>query len=186
VQLSVNARMTLQDEADVEALAQVVGARASAGADHVAAVAARRLADQLSFGTAGTDIVAGMADAGLLVRQGGETIRRSPELRSAIVVVAGGPGEPALEPEWFLVPLVERLALNGQAVAASEPRASDYEFVTVVRSDEVGARIVTQDNVDELPGEVGLVLGLELLLVEGEPGHYGVKAGATDLLPTAP
>jgi hypothetical protein len=45
---------------------------------------------------------------------------------------------------------------------------------------------VTQDNVDQLPGEISLVLAVEDLLDEGEPGHYGVKSGATGLMPPLP
>lgn len=186
MQLSLNARMSLASEADAEALAELLGLRPAADPGQVAEVAARRLADQLSFGTEGTDVMAGMGEMGLLVHQGDETLPRLPESRFAIVAVAGGPGEPALDPAGFLIPLMERLALNGQTVAASEPRVTDYEFVTVLRGRDVGGHIVTQDNVEEIPGGVGLVLALERLLIEGEPGHFGVKEGATDLLPTAP
>lgn len=183
MELSVNARMTLEEEADVETLAGLLGLRSTAEPEEVAERAAQRLADQLAFGTIDSDVLTGMAEAGFLVRQGADPAESPSVAEPLIVVVAGGSGDPVIDPEWFLVPVVERLALDGAAVGASEPRVSDYEFVTVLRGNDVAQRIVTQDNVDELPGEVGLVLGLENLLTEGEPGHYGVKAGASELLP---
>jgi hypothetical protein len=84
------------------------------------------------------------------------------------------------------VPLVERLVLDGQAVAASESRDAEAPFVTLVRENDVAERSVTQDNVDQLPGEISLVLAVEDLLDEGEPGHYGVKSGAARLMPPLP
>jgi hypothetical protein len=186
MQLSANGRMTLADDGDVAALADLLGMRPTVDADQVSETAARRLADQLSFGTAGTDVLGEMEEAGFLVHQGDESIPRTPETEVVIVVVAGGPGDPVIDPATFLIPMVERLALNGQAVVASEPRATGYEFVTVLREGDVSGRIVTQDNVGQIPGEVGLVLGVERLVAEGEAGHYGVKAGAAEFVPAAP
>jgi Copper transport outer membrane protein, MctB len=58
--------------------------------------------------------------------------------------------------------------------------------VAALRGDaEVASLIATQDNVDQLPGQVGLVLALEDLL-QGDPGHYGVKDGASAALPDLP
>jgi Copper transport outer membrane protein, MctB len=81
---------------------------------------------------------------------------------------------------------VSDLAGDGSSVAAGEPANGQEEeppFVTVLRTDgEVSTRIATQDNVDQLPGQVGIVLALEDLL-RGVPGHYGVKDGADAAIP---
>jgi hypothetical protein len=49
----------------------------------------------------------------------------------------------------------------------------------------VSSLIATQDNVDQLAGQIALVLALEDLL-QGDPGHYGVKDGASAALPDLP
>lgn len=103
-----------------------------------------------------------------------------------IIVVSGGRGSPIIEPERLLVPLVDRLAEKGALVVAAEALETDYPFVTLLRSDgAVSGLIVTQDNVDQLPGEMGFVLALEDLVLDRQPGHYGVKEGADRLIPPA-
>jgi hypothetical protein len=189
--LSVGTRMALTEEADRADLANAIGAEEITDPAELKVLTAEAVADRLSFGPEEEDLLEQLIQAEFLLNQGpglGEQGLSELSAADLVVVVGGGSEQPALRPDRFLVPLVASLAGNGdrQAVAAAESLESTYEFVTLLRSDGVAAnQIVTQDNVDQLPGEVGLVLALEDLMVFGEPGHYGVKDGASTLIPPA-
>jgi hypothetical protein len=188
--LLVSDRMSLGSEADRAALAELIGADQSTDAETVAAAAAQALAERLALGPTGTGILEALVRGGFLVDEGpslgDEGFRTVGGPDQAVVVMAGGPAASRLQPTRFLVPLVEGLVRDGAPVAAAEPaNGEDQEppFVTLLRSDgEVSASIATQDNVDLAPGQIGLILALEDLL-EGVAGHYGVKDGASRLLP---
>lgn len=183
-EISIDDRMSLMDAADRESLAEVLGAPGGAEAEVLLPQAADALADQLAFGPSGGDLIQRLEQAGFLAQREPDPL---PEGRTRpddplIVVVAGADPAPELLPAVFLVPLVERLVLDGQSVAASEAREVEQPFVTLIRENGVAVRMVTQDNVDGTPGGISLVLALEALLEEGEPGHYGVKGGASQLM----
>jgi copper transport outer membrane protein MctB len=187
--LSVDTRMTLDSTADRQALAQAIGA-ATEDPGNLRAETAEVLSIRLVFGSTGDDVLARLLEAGFLVNQGpgldGDALRQLGGNGEVFVVVGGGKEAPAPEPSDFLVPLVRRLVLQGEAVAAAENLESAYEFVGLLRGDgEVSDRMVTQDNVDQVPGEVGLVLALQELLSGGQGGHYGVKGGASGPIPPA-
>jgi Copper transport outer membrane protein, MctB len=57
--------------------------------------------------------------------------------------------------------------------------------VTLIRKDEsMDGHLVTVDNADQIPGRVALVFGLrDLLATPGKGGDYGVKDGASSILP---
>jgi hypothetical protein len=187
--LSVHRRITLERGPDRQALALAIG---TSGEDPAAlqAQAAEALAIRLAFGSTGDDVLARLLEAGFLVNRGpgldGEALRQLGGNGEVFVVVAGGPEGADPSPSDFLVPLVRRLVLQGEAVAAAENLDSEYEFVGLLRGDgSVSEQMVTQDNVDRIPGEVGLVLGLQDLLTSGRGGHYGVKGGASGSIPRA-
>lgn len=183
--LSVAPRMALSTEEDRLDLANVIGAEEDDPAE-LKVLAAEAVADRLSFGPEEEDLLEQLIQTEFLLNQGpglGEQGLGELSAADLVVVVGGGSEQPALRPDRFLVPLVASLAGNGdgKAVAAAESLESTYEFVTLIRSDgDTANQIVTQDNVDELAGEVGLVLALEDLVLFGEAGHYGVKEGASD------
>jgi hypothetical protein len=189
--LSVGTRMDLAEEADRMDLASAIGAEEATDPAELKLLTAGAVADRLSFGPEEEDLLEQLIQAEFLLNQGpglGEQGLSELSAADVVVVVGGGSEQPALPPDRFLVPLVASLAGNGdeQAVAAAESLESTYEFVTLLRSDgETADQIVTQDNVDELLGEVGLVLALEDLMVFGEAGHYGAKDGASTLIPPA-
>jgi hypothetical protein len=187
---SVTTRMALGSEADRTELAAILGSDPAVDAETLQAEAADQLAQRLALGAEGDDTLEELLAARFLVDEGPEiseaaltTVGGSGQ---AVVVLAGGPADSSLRPESFLVPLVADLAADGSTVVAGEPVNGQEEeppFVTALRTDgEVSTRIATQDNVDQLPGQVGLVLALEDLL-RGIPGHYGVKDGADGPIP---
>jgi hypothetical protein len=189
--LSVGSRMALPAEDDRQDLATAIGQEDVTDPAELKLLTAEAVADRLSFGPEEEDLLVELIQAEFFLNPGpglGEQGLSELSAADLVVVVGGGSEQPALRPDVFLVPLVASLAGNGdeQAVAAAESLESTYEFVTLLRSDgDTANQIVTQDNVDELLGEVGLVLALEDLMVFGEAGHYGAKDGASTLIPPA-
>jgi Copper transport outer membrane protein, MctB len=187
---SVTTRMVLGSEADRTELAAILGSDPAAETETLQAEAASQLAQRLAFGAEGDDTLEELLAARFLVDEGPEISEAALSTvggtGQAVVVLAGGPADSSLRPESFLVPLVADLAADGSTVVAGEPVNGQEEeppFVTALRTDgEVSTRIATQDNVDQLPGQVGLVLALEDLL-RGIAGHYGVKDGADGPIP---
>jgi Copper transport outer membrane protein, MctB len=186
--ISVSGRMALRSEADRTELAAVLGADPTSEAQVLQAQAANRVAQRLAFGAPGDDVLEGLIDAGFLVDEG-------PELGEGDLQDLGGEGElvltlvggpsAGLSPERFMVPLVSDLASDGATVAAAEPTNADGSdpFVGLLRGDgAVSGRIATQDNVDQLPGQVGIVIALEDL-ARGVAGHYGTQDGASAVVP---
>lgn len=185
--LSVSSRMSLPTEDDRIDLAQAIGEDPDLDPELLKADAARELAEDLSPGSPGADVL-GELLAGEFVFNLGLQLSAA-ELRGlseadAIVVVGGGPEPPAPQPDRFLVPFVAAASTNGAPVAAAETVDSAYDFVTLLRDDgAVADRIVTQDNLNQVPGEIGLVLALDELLTTGRNGHFGVKSGASSVIP---
>jgi Copper transport outer membrane protein, MctB len=183
--LVVGRRMALPSEADQEALAELLGAEPGTEPSVLKSMAAEALAERLAFGPTAGDIVEDLIREEFLLNQGpplGEQGLRLLETADMVVVVGGGLDAPAVRPESFLVPFVARLgAADGEkALAAAESVGSAYDFVGLVRDDQEAAALVsTQDNVDLIPGQIGLVLALEDLLNGGEVGHYGVREDAS-------
>jgi hypothetical protein len=187
--LTVTGRMALTGESDRAELAAIVGLDPSTEAEVLQNEAAARLAERLSFGPAGEDILTALQDGGFLIDQGAEltdaTLEAIGQPGQAVVVLAGGPAASRLQPERFLVPLVSDLASDGSSVAAGEPviaQEDEPPFVALLRSGEVAGAISTQDNVDQTPGQIGVVLALQDLL-RGVSGHYGVGDGASRVIP---
>jgi hypothetical protein len=184
--LTVSDRMALVDESSRADLAGIVGRLATDDPEVLTAEAAGGMATELAFGTEAADILPELIREEFILvggREVGDGVLRSLDGDEAVVVVAGGRDEPVIDPGGFLVPLVERLVADGARVAAAEGLDTQYPFVTVLRNDgAVNGAITTQDNVDQVPGEVGLVLGVDDAL-RGTTGHYGVKDGASSLLP---
>ena len=184
--LTVSDRMALVDESSRADLAGIVGRLATEDPEVLTAEAAGGMATELAFGAEAADVLPELIREEFILvggREVGDGVLRSLEGDEAVVVVAGGRDEPVIDPSGFLVPLVEGLVADGARVAAAEGLDTRYPFVTLLRSDgAVNGAITTQDNVDQVPGEVGLVLGVDEAL-RGTTGHYGVKDGASSLLP---
>ena len=89
----------------------------------------------------------------------------------------------------FMLPFVDQLAGRQVPVAVAEPQTTAQSFVGMVRHDGTVAAsgdLVTIDDLstEDPVGGVALVLGLrEMLHSPGTGGNYGVKAGATGLIP---
>jgi hypothetical protein len=187
--LSIDDRMALQNESDLQELSQILETD-EADPEVLSEATAEVLAERLAFGVRRPDVLDRLLGAEFLLSRGpgldASALEGLGGSEQVIIVVSGGRGSPIIEPERLLVPLVDRLAEKGALVVAAEALETDYPFVTLLRSDgAVSGLIVTQDNVDQLPGEMGFVLALEDLVLDRQPGPYGVKEGADRLIPPA-
>jgi hypothetical protein len=188
--LSVGPRMALSTDADREALATILGADPAEDPISLSSEAAQLVAQRLAEGPNGSDTLERLLDDDFLIVQGSRLtdtgLRGLGGPDEVVVTVAGGPAASQLTPLSFLVPLVRNLVSDGMPVVAGEAAVGEEQeppFVTILRGEpDVSPLVATQDNVDHPAGQVGLVLALEELL-QGNPGHYGVKDGASRALP---
>ncbi|HZA60891.1 MAG TPA: copper transporter [Actinomycetota bacterium] len=188
--LSVDRRMAMAEAGDAQELARVLESEETDPND-LGEEAAAMLAARLTTGARGPDLLDRLLGSGFLLNRGPglglAALRDIGGPTQLVVIVAGGTTPPLIEPDRFLVPLVDELAGGGGLVSAGEGSTSMYPFVELLRSDTTLSRlVVTQDNVDELTGEVGLILALEDLVEDRRVGHYGVKGGVDGLIPALP
>jgi hypothetical protein len=205
-ELSITDRMSIDDEPSREALAELLGMASDTEKSALQMRAAEVLAQRLAVGAprravspSGPDILDDLLTANFLTTTAGSpSISQGdlPEIGGKdqlVIVLSGGLGEPPVDPQLFFVPLVEGLVQRDAIVAAGESVSTDYPFVPALRTDGGaaapedpagdGARMVTVDDLDFSVGGAALVLGLERLVLLGQGGNYGIKAGATAPLP---
>ena len=128
------------------------------------------------------DLLDELHSAGFVVIRGGsEGTSGMGGPGQALVLLAGNDQESTLDPGLFLAPLAAALV----DASASVTEDSVDPFVLLLRGDgNVDGRMVTVDNADQTPGKVALVFGLrDLLASPGNGGDYGVKDGASSLIP---
>jgi hypothetical protein len=200
-ELSITDRMAVGDEQSREALSELLGMASDTETPTLQMRAAEVLAQRLAVGVprravspSGPDILDEFLTANFLTTaQGSPSISRGdlPGIGGKdqlVVVLSGGQGEPLVDPQLFFVPLVEGLVQRGATVAAGESVSTDYPFVPALRADGAAGdgtdpAMVTVDDLDFSVGGAALVLGLERLVLLGQGGNYGIKAGATAPLP---
>jgi hypothetical protein len=195
--LFVTPRMALADAGSQTQLSAVLGDVSSAtDPASMAEDAAQRLASRLAAGapvatsrsdtSLPPDLLGQMVDGGFLAVRGGTgSLSDIGGPNTAVVILSGGGQDPPVSPDSFLEPLAASLAVAGRPVVATETVDTAYPFVPLVRSDgAVNGQLVTVDNADTMVGRIAVVLGLrDLLETPGHGGHYGVKPGATSLIP---
>ena len=187
--LVVTPKMALRDQVGREDLAGLLGTSAGTSPEDLAAQAAARLGARLALGPESPDrdllqeLVAGRY---VLLRGGSGLLSEVGGPGQAVVLLSGGPEEPAVSPDSFLAPLVSSLVRFGPPVVAAETSSTAYPFVPLLRGDgSLDGQLATVDNADTLPGRIAVVLALRDLFQDpGSGGDYGVKDGASDLLPT--
>lgn len=147
------------------------------------AVAARLAEGPVSFAP---DILDALHSAGFIVIRGGAAGTAGVGGPGQVVVLLAGTNqESVLDPSLFMAPLASALVGVSTPVAAAETRDAVQPFVQLLRTDsQVDGHLVTVDNADQTAGRVALVYGLrDLLASPGEGGDYGVKPGASALIP---
>lgn len=185
----VTAKMALISEAARQEVAVILQSSASRSPQELAEQAAGRLGARLALGPGSLDrdVMELLIGERFLALRGGEDgVGGVGGPGQAVVLLSGGQSEPALPPEAFLSPLAETLVAFPRPVIAAETSQSVYPFVTLVRGDGAfGTSMATVDNADTMPGQVAVVLALRDLYLTPVTGggDYGIKDGATSLLP---
>lgn len=188
-ELVLTGQMALTDQAARSTMAAMVGRPATADPAGLAEEAARRLALRLTGGPAspGSDFLDQLRTEGFLIIRGGATPEEIGATFQAVVLLAGENAVAEVDPAWFLQPLAAELveAESARPVVAAETTETASPFVTLIREDgALDGDLVTVDNADQVPGRVAIVLGLrDLLSSPSQGGDYGVKDGASGLLP---
>jgi copper transport outer membrane protein MctB len=184
-------RMSLPNEGARTDLADLLQTSSSQPPYKLVEEAAEALGRRLDAGAigAGDDLLTRLDGAGFvdLQQRGGATTEDIGGPDQIVVVLSGGKERPLVDPSLFSVPLVKWLVTAGQPVGAAETENTAYPFVPLLRDDgEIDGRLVTVDNADAYPGRVALVMALGTLVQSGaqQGGDYGVKTGASGLLPT--
>lgn len=191
--LTVRPSMAAATPENQRGLATVLGMATSTPSDQLATAAAQTLAQRLArdpaANTPGTDVLGELLSQGFLTTSApaisDSTLAQIGGRSQIVVAVGGGTGDLSPTSSAFMAPLVLATAGLGVVTGAGESLASDGGFVSVVRStgDPSGAPLVTVDDVDLPVGSSAMVLGLREAILRGTGGDYGVKAGASRLLP---
>jgi hypothetical protein len=192
--LFVTARMALTDETSQSQMAAILGpGTETSDPAKLASDAATRLASRLALGAPtgltsdpSQDLLQQLVDDGFVVIRGGSTTPQEiGGTDQAVVILAGGGQDPTVDPSMFLKPLAASLASSLHPVVAGETIDTVYPFVPLVRDDgSLKGKLVTVDDADTMAGRIAVVLGLrDLLDGQGAGGDYGVKSGATSLIP---
>ena len=197
--LTVRPTMAADSPATKRDLATLLGQLQTTPADQLALGAALALAERLARDPRG-DLSGNPDMLGELLSQG-FLVSSSPGISSAtlsgiggrgqlVVTIGGGAIDELVPPSaTFLGPFVTDLIDAGVVTAAGESLAADDGFVIGLRSatdDLAAASLVTVDNVDLPIGGSAMVLALADTISQGTGGDYGVKDGASRLLPTPP
>jgi hypothetical protein len=193
--LSARAELASRDPEVERRLSELLG-RPAAPPEDLPAIAAQALATRLAIGgnrrgggPDEPDVLRELLEAGFVASIGPDLAdpREVGGPDQVVVVVAGGEGDPSLDPSAFLLPLARALVSRGAWVAAAEGMESRYGFVAALREDGSVPRedVVTVDDLDAAMGSAALVLGLERLIDLGRGGHYGVHGDSLIPTPTA-
>jgi hypothetical protein len=187
-EIVVTNRMALSDSTSQAALAGALGTVNSGAPDGLAKEAARAVGARLANGPGlapSGDVLSSLDSAGFVLIRGGIGISGIGGGGQAVVLLSGTSRPPAVDPGFFMAPLAAALVEAQRPVAAAETETTLAPFVTLLRDDgSLDGRLVTVDDADNMAGRLALVLGLrDLLASPGKGGDYGVKAGASALLP---
>jgi hypothetical protein len=185
-ELVITKRMGLSDQTANTALAQALGSSPSPDPAKLIEAAAQRLAARLSSGPSpDADLLDGLRSQGFLIIRGGATPQEIGATFQSVVLLVGGNDPSSLDPSRFLQPLAASLVQSSRPVVAAETTETAPSLVTLIRNDDsMDGHLVTVDNADQIPGRVALVFGLrDLLASPGKGGDYGVKDGASSILP---
>jgi hypothetical protein len=177
-------------------LAELLGLPDGTEPDQLTTTAARSVAQRLAVDpttvTQTTDVLGELLSQGFLTASApgiSDATLLDIGGRGQLVVVIGGSTQELIpSSSAFMDPFVVSLAELGVTTGAGESLASLDGFVPDLRTavDSSASALVTVDNVDMPIGGAALVLGLREAILRGTGGDYGVKAGASRLLPPPP
>ncbi|MGH9285029.1 MAG: copper transporter [Acidimicrobiales bacterium] len=188
-------KLRLDTNADVDALAAVVGAPLERRPEVVRRAALTGMAEAWRAGSV-TPVLAAMVGAGFVTYQPTEGAEVDLSLlpRSGTRFIVVSSDQPEVPNTDLAAVLVKELARAGTVPVLAAEVGHPVEgrtdtrgaFVLSLRSDtEVSGRISTVDNLEDWRGRVAAVLALEDLRA-GRTGHFGIGPRAERLLPAPP
>jgi Copper transport outer membrane protein, MctB len=193
-------RLALGADADRTAMARLLAVEAAAP-DVLRGELVEKLAARLATSTAlpqedgqrASDMLTGLQDADFLADlklSRPLAAGTDPFPRQGSLFVLLGPAAtatPALAPDAFLVPLADQVSTQtGGPVAGAEAAAvpKKTSWILALRDNRaVSRRVSGIDSVDTVYGQLALVQALQGSLQQLPAGQYGIKDGASGLLP---
>ncbi|MET0476390.1 MAG: copper transporter [Actinomycetota bacterium] len=193
-------RLALGADADRAAMARLLGVEAAAP-DVLRGELVEKLAARLATSTAlpqedgqrASDMLTGLQDADFLADlklSRPLAAGTDPFPRQGSIFVLLGPAATAttaLAPDAFLVPLADQVSTQtGGPVAGAEAAAvpKQMSWILALRDNRaVSRRVSGIDSVDTVYGQLALVQALQGSLQQLPAGQYGIKDGASGLLP---
>jgi hypothetical protein len=182
--------MALTDGGDRSSLAGVLGLDPNDPPNDLTAQAAQALANRLE-GLAPTqdDLLTTLSDAGFIAlpQLGANGVAGIAGPKEGIVVLAGGPKPPSVDPAQFLIPLMTALdgASSPAPIVAAEPTDTVPTFIQLVRQSDLAGRVSTVDDLDQVFGRFALAVAMhDQIAAPGQGTDYGVKAGARAPFPS--
>jgi hypothetical protein len=193
-------RLALGADADRTAMARLLAVEAAAP-DVVRGELVEKLAARLATSTAlpqedgqrASDMLTGLQDADFLADlklSRPLAAGTDPFPRQGSIFVLLGPAATAttaLAPDAFLVPLADQVSTQtGGPVAGAEAAAvpKQMSWILALRDNRaVSRRVSGIDSVDTVYGQLALVQALQGSLQQLPAGQYGIKDGASGLLP---
>jgi hypothetical protein len=174
-------------------LAEILGTTDAAPLARLSAQAGNEIGKRLADGpgTDGSpDLVKELLAAGFLALAGGtstDAVQIGGPNQSIVLLSGNATATPSIHPAQFLTPVTEAVleADPARPVVAAETTVVTVPFLTSIRGNRtLDGHLVTIDNADTMPGQVGVVLGLhDLQLSPGDGGDYGVNCGSCSLIP---
>lgn len=194
--ITLSNRFALRDQTERDQLALIVDSSAAAAADlrleTGTQLGARLAAAGAEAPTAANPQAVGQERLAELIRDLEEAEFVSVDARdeesivpsnSMYLVLGGAASDRDFDPTGLVVSLVAELSSRGAPALVAEPAESTWELVPAVRDDpEAATRVATVDQADTVEGRVAVVLGLARAF-QGTTDHYGVGAGATQVIP---
>ena len=185
--LTLTDKWALESETAVEQLALALRIR-STNAEGVLTASAARIGSRLGASAnprADGDLIKTLTDADFLDVDDLPASGSFPAANALVIVVSSGDKEQVPALDGFFVPMVRALS-GSRIVAVAEPTTAERNrsLAELVRGDRAMARAVcTIDHADTVAGRLSIVYALRAL-GSGEPAaHYGVRGGATAVVP---
>jgi hypothetical protein len=196
-----DARLALGADADRTAMGRLLAVDAGAP-DVLRGELVKRLADRLATPSAmpqqdsqrASDLLTGLQDANFLadlklskpLAAGTDPFPR-PGTSFVLLGPSATASATAVAPNAFLVPLADQVSARADgAVAGVEAQAvpRDSSWIVALRDNrQVSRRVSGIDAVDAVYGQLSLVQALQSSLLRETAGQYGVKDGASRLVP---
>jgi hypothetical protein len=202
VTLTVTSLITSPTRPTLDALADILGESRDTPSATLASDAATRLAERLAQGppplptpsggqAAGDDLLVSLIQQGFIrstdVTPGDASTVGGTD--QAVVVSAGGEGEPRVPIDTVMQRMVEQMVARTETVAAVQTSGTKvHPFVPLIReeADLPHEHLMTVDDVETPEGHAALVLGLRRMLDGATGGDYGTGEGAQTILPAVP